>query len=117
MLVDFRLSGFDINRNYRVDKQGGGTAILKKSDLKYQIVKNLYKCNNKLEASSIKVFVSNEELFIDSCYRPPDVSINANEWSLFFSQLNNKKLIIAGDFNAHHQCWGNVNNCPQFSQA
>lgn len=111
-IKDFKLKGFDIIRNDRIDKQRGGTAILIKNSLKYQIIKNFYKCNNKLEASIIKVYVNNDELFIVSCYRPPNNNINTNEWTLFFNQFINKKFIIAGDFNAHHQSWGNNTSCP-----
>uniref|UniRef100_A0A1B6C2K7 Uncharacterized protein n=1 Tax=Clastoptera arizonana TaxID=38151 RepID=A0A1B6C2K7_9HEMI len=111
-IKEFRLKGFDIIREDRTDKQRGGVAILVNNKLKYNIIKVNNNCNLKLEVCAIKVYLKNEEVTICSCYKPPAINISPIEWSIFFNQFNGK-FLIGGDFNAHHESWGDLNNCSQ----
>ena len=116
-----KLSFYDYNiiRKDRIgSKQGGGTAVLIKKDIKFSTHDN-FKLNKLkvLEACAIKVpLTSNKVLHIVSVYYPSgsNDSTMKNDLSDMFESMQldniNNYYVIAGDFNARHTNWGNPNN-------
>lgn len=73
-----------------------------------------YKCNGKLEACGIIIEMNNKELGVIyiSTYKPPGMSILAEEWLEFFEQFD-CRILVLGDLNAHHISWGNNYSCGE----
>lgn len=103
---NINIKNFDIIRKDRSTKKGGGVAILIRNGIKYQRTSVEYNCNGQIELCSINLFINNEKWLIISCYKSPDNNITENNWKKFLDQFNNKKILIAGDLNAHHHLWG-----------
>lgn len=83
-----------------MDRQGGGVAILARSDLK---VTNVHKFT---EAEAIQVDIelkNNKKLTIINVYRSPRVALEKDFLEKIFT--NNSLTLIVGDFNAHHSLW------------
>lgn len=107
----FYLKGFDVVRTDRRDQRGGGVAILVRDYLRYKIIRDLDTCNGKIEVCAIELDLKDSKLLIASCYRPPrNDPITVREWTRFFSQFRSK-ILIGGDFNAHHALWGDSGEC------
>lgn len=112
----FTLKDYDIIRTDRPNAtQGGGTAILIKNNIKYQIITHPSSSNNKfLEYTIINLpnlYNNNKKFYIISFYAFP------NNKKSFIDELNdlcnNLKLhnqdhayILAGDINAKRVDWG-----------
>ena len=88
--------------NHRINKSGGGTAILVRNDICAQ-VKDLNKFQNgQLEIQAITVFVNNE-IDIINIYNPSKPIVK-EEFIFYFKQIYSNAIIV-GDFNAHHKMW------------
>lgn len=67
---------------------------------------NIFDYEGKIELIGIKIYLDSEELTLISCYRPPGYSrITTYLWCKFLHQFC-EKVIMGGDFNAHHSYWG-----------
>lgn len=101
------MSDFDIVRKDKVNRGGGGTAILINRSIKYRQIFNVIDCSGKLEMYAVEIFVQRESLILMSFYRPPQTgTINIKEWLDFFIQFGDKKVFFGGDFNASNLTWG-----------
>lgn len=99
---------------------GGGTAILIKKELKFIEIEinklNYFQC---LELCAISLKINDtQNLTVIAAYASQRNSSKFNEeWEKAFEflHLNNidKYYIIAGDINAKHSDWGNINNNPR----
>ena len=81
---------------------GGGVAIYIHHSLPYTVV-NL---NSTLEVVACKVKFNNMHLVICSIYCPNNVRLNHDVLDSLEHQLPHSKIIVLGDFNAHHHLWG-----------
>lgn len=107
------MRNFDITRSDRATGNGSGTAILIRNGIKYCRAPLRDRCNDKLEACYIKIFVGNRPLTISSCYRPPHISISFEEWVTFIEQFVNEDYLIGDDFNSHHVSWSGSRNSTE----
>lgn len=109
---------YNVIRNDRLNRGGGGTAILIKKGIKFKRVNINNKTNNiPIEHTSIKIFFSNDqEVIIVSAYATSGnhagfISYLSHLFDSLKLQNINNYYIIAGDLNAKHESWGNtVNN-------
>ena len=58
-----------------------------------------------LQAVAARIYFNNRHISLCSIYLPPGVDFSLAELSTLFSEIP-QPLIILGDFNAHHTCWG-----------
>ena len=99
--IQVQIKGFDVVRQDRVGRQGGGVLILIRNSLKYRQMMVMNNCQGRLEVCAIQLFTSLGTLNIVSVYRPPSNStINYREWSSFLTQFQGLTL-LGGDFNLH----------------
>lgn len=105
-----------VRKDRRNSKCGGGTAILVKKEIKYEIhnntVINAFKC---LETCIIKIPTNSRDIiYIIAAYYPSgnNDTYFKNEVHKLFESLNLDSLenyyILAGDLNSKHTDWGNV---------
>lgn len=102
--VSFR--NYNFIRTDNPNNQGGGTGILIKSTIKFEIQPPL---NLKsLECTIIKVPLNNNDsIQIAAVYiaKAMQNSIDTNDLNKIVSLANNSPFIIGGDFNSHHPLW------------
>lgn len=94
-----RLKGFDVIRNDRIGRRGGGVLIFVRQGIKYSIMENISDGYGGLEVCGIKVFTDLGTISIISLYRPPDLpNLSNQQWMNFFSQFQGD-FLVGGDFN------------------
>lgn len=93
------------DRNF--GQRGGGTGILLRNSIKYEIIPspNL----NSIESTTIKIsLINNENIFLSSIYvSPTNNELNVADINKLIELTNGCKFIIGGDFNAKHTLWKN----------
>jgi len=108
----FWLSGFNVFRKDIVSSCQRGICILIKNNLIYSNI-NLTSFNHpSWEIQGITLSVANDSIAIVNVYRHPNLITPFNVYHQLFSSLlrNYSKLIVVGDFNAHHTWWGCQHN-------
>ena len=94
----FSLTGYQVIRKDRSNgKKGGDICFCVKNTISFSEIR-LPECSNSIEIMGIKV--SNVAIF--NVYNPPSNSIDKTCLS-FITKF--PKVIICGDFNAHHKMW------------
>lgn len=103
----FEIRNYDCYRNDRKVKEGGGTAILIKRQVKHD---ELPPCKSThLETTGIKIKTLEGDLNIYSVYLPPNKEMKKEEIKRLLE--DNTPTIISGDLNAKHEDWNSkVNN-------
>lgn len=96
----FLINGYDIYRTDRIDKKGGGTAVLIKSCIKHQVINP--PLTESMESTIIKITCNNKSYIIASIYAPKQNLTEVDLKKIF--NLGNQ-VIIAGDFNGKHKKW------------
>lgn len=104
---------FDVIRSDRIDRRGGGVAILVRNGLRYRSCSesDFYNANGAVEICGIEIFCSSGKCLILSVYKPPQVGLSLLEWQQLFSQFNGN-FLMGGDLNAHNITWGSHHTCP-----
>lgn len=102
-----RVNGFELYRTDRVDRPGGGTAILVRSGIKHKTV--TIPEMDALEVTGVDVHTSAGPMVIYSVYSPPTLPLPARDLAVLFDG-SGTPTIVAGDLNANHDSWGNGNN-------
>lgn len=108
------ITNYQVIRNDRVNIGGGGTAILVKPTLKYDVV-NIPPNLQKIECTIIRIHLTNNK-FLNICamYNSPENraikgQINIEEFETILRTMNysknNNYYVIGGDFNAKHETW------------
>jgi endonuclease/exonuclease/phosphatase (EEP) superfamily protein YafD len=97
------LTGYKVYQHSRVNRGGGGTAIIVRSDIKAEeiILPEL----TRLEATAVIVRINNQETILVAAYNPPS-EINTDDIKKIFQTT--KPIIVAGDLNAKHTSWYNI---------
>lgn len=97
--------GYWLVRKDREDGRGGVAILISKS-LYFEESDPLPNISNKISSTVIGIKLSQgSNLHIVSVYVQPRTRISVNEWEAFLRAIP-KPYILAGDFNAHHTCWG-----------
>jgi len=101
---NIRLKGFDVIRNDRIGRRGGGVLIFVCQGFKYSIMGNINDGHGSLEVCGIKVFTDQGTISIISLYRPPDLpNLSSQQWLNFFSQFQGD-FLVGGNFNLPNNC-------------
>ena len=93
----FALKGYNIYRNDRVGRRGGGVLLAVKQHIKSHEIFNDTIGNNEIIAIEIPT-TSLKSIIIASMYVPPDVKVSGNVFERIYNLSNN--CIIVGDLNA-----------------
>lgn len=96
-----------INNNTRTRE----VAIYIKKGIKTEIIKNIRNTSSNIDAIGVKVkILEGNSINIVGVYRRPYGIEKSGTWSNIINSIKDEeRVIIAGDFNAHHQVW----NCPK----
>lgn len=105
---NFKISGYNIFRNDRIDRKGGGVAIVLKKTIAFKSIIIPPIEGAELVAISIESKDHSKITFI-SVYIPPNSKIKEAEWNKFFDCIP-QNTIIGGDFNLHHSASGSTSN-------
>ena len=98
----------------------GGTAIYIKKGLNYKLRKDLEICKSKqLESTLIEINLKNENIVIGSIYRHPSMKLsefNNNYLTNLLDTLSleNKTVVLLGDFNADLLKYDQISNISNF---
>ena len=98
------ITGYNIIRNDRSHKKGGGVAIIIKKHIKYKIIHKI--STTSTEYITIQLTNSPNNLNLSSVYTHPQSQSNLE----FINQLAIGNSIILGDFNAHNSKWHSSHN-------
>ena len=102
----FQIKNYNIVRSDR-DTRSGGVAILINKNIKFRDL-NILSNFNSVEACGCEVFTTSGVLTVISLYLPPALNLSVSHLNSIISinHLPSSSLMICGDFNAHHVCWG-----------
>lgn len=105
-------NGYNLVRTDRGYGAGGGTAILIKNSIKFDLVSTSY-LSDSLESTAIKLrTVENTNIYLFSIYvnNPRHEELSKDLSNILRSIPSNNLFIIGGDFNARHVSWRNRTN-------
>ena len=94
-------------KNERLDREGGGAAIVVHPSVKSWPREDLKRDN--LESAWCEISIDNRSILIGSVYVRPDDSVAMGILTEQLDLLNSEysNIILTGDFNAKHQMWFN----------
>jgi hypothetical protein len=98
--MKFKCPNYVIYRSDRVNKRGGGSAILIRKNLKHN--EFLLPHLQHMEATAIQLHINKELIILVFVYNPP-VKIIQRDLDLLIG--TGRKVILAGDLNAKHITW------------
>ena len=101
----FSLQNFNVFRKDRLDRAGGGVAVLVHKKFKTYIQISFPVLPVEIEVCGVNIQFNNSIISFISIYNPPNFFTNTDTWNNLLNNCNNL-LVLGGDFNAHHQCWG-----------
>lgn len=100
----FHIRGYDlVKTNHPDNRAHGGSCILVRSSIKYEILEEIQE--NYVQATCIKIKSNYGDVIVSSLYFPPRYHVVNEQYNDFFNKLGNK-FIAGGDFNAKHPWWG-----------
>ena len=103
--------GFNVLRQDRSNKQGGGIAFIIRKNIAYYTLKNFISPHSEFEILGIKITNFKKPLHIISVYKPPDLNLKQEEWDTLFQQCESlKNTLLIGDFNSHNTSWNCEHN-------
>ena len=94
------IPNYNITRNDRPRRRGGGVAILVRNDIKFDIIDTCSAINTDNEAITILLKDSQDPISITTIYIPPGSNINTTLLNNIKNSADN--IIITGDLNAKH---------------
>lgn len=98
---------YNLFRNDRLTEEGGGTAILIRTEFVSSQIQNLPSINS-FEYTAIKVTIDEvKSLIFIAIYKRPSNKIDTNELTMLINSFNGIPFVMAGDFSCHHTFWGN----------
>ena len=103
MLELTQIQNYNLIRNDRKTKRGGGTCIFLREEIKYEIISQV--SDNDIEMQSVIVNGHNAKtIILLNCYRPPsgkpENAVDAIKNSLYqISNLERCEIVILGDLN------------------
>ena len=100
---NFYLNGYIVYYANRKLKKGGGTALFVKDTLQHKCVKELtYSIENCFDVVTVEIKENRStNIYVSCLYRPPNVCMNKfiDNYTAFLQKIENKKVLICGDFN------------------
>ncbi|GFU03568.1 probable RNA-directed DNA polymerase from transposon X-element [Trichonephila clavipes] len=97
----FKLPNYICHRSDRLSHRGGGTAIFVRNSLRHHVVSFN---TSTFENTTVRIELGNNTHLTLSCiYKPPRNHINTSELDAILNASS--KVMLFGDFNAHHPCW------------
>lgn len=95
------LNGFDIYRNDRKGKRGGGICMYVRNYIRSSLVYS-YSSDN-IQVLFIELYLNGSNILMGLCYKPPRLTFT-DEFDKIFSDLSVKysDIIIVGDFNSNY---------------
>ncbi|GFW76961.1 probable RNA-directed DNA polymerase from transposon X-element [Trichonephila clavipes] len=97
----FKLPNYICHRSDRLSHRGGGTAIFVRNSLRHHVVSFN---TSTFENTTVRIELGNNTRLTLSCiYKPPRNHINTSELDAILNA--SPKVMLFGDFNAHHPCW------------
>lgn len=99
-----------IIRNDRTRDNGGGTAILLKDNLVYEVLQP--PTNINIESTIIKLKIEENVHFVLIAAYIPNQSLRYNELEQLMCQFGTNNVILGADLNAKHITWNNRRNNP-----
>lgn len=100
----FKIKEFDlITANHPSNRAHAGSAILIKSNIKYEELPNF--THSYLQAAGVKIKTGCGDVNVYAVYFPPRHTVLCPDYEDFFSQLG-PQFIVGGDYNAKHPWWG-----------
>lgn len=99
-----RFASYSTYRNDRLSDGGGGTAVLVKDTIRHEILNTPSLCT--AEASVMKLQLNGSTVSIGSIYNPK--KLLSDDLNKLLSM--DPDIFLAGDFNAKHVTWNNLNN-------
>lgn len=100
----FKITGYRVVRADRTDGYGG-SCLLIKNDINYQIIDCHSFCTENIQISAAKIQIQQKEFTLISIYCKPKHNTNKTFWNKLISHFTSL-VIIGGDFNAHRSSWG-----------
>lgn len=110
---DIKFPNYDLIRNDRTDKGGGGIAIYSLDSVNTNAIQIDCPEDDEIEANAISVKLDNgTSITILNVYDPPrNHKPNRTALQQIYNQISDcPNLIVCGDFNARHSLWGNKTN-------
>lgn len=105
----FKICNYKIHRTDRLQRNGGGTAIIIKSNIPHR--RAILPQFNILEATGVYINFDNTELLVTSVYHPPYLQMNEPDMTSLVSVHNN--FVCCGDFNAKNTAWNSRITTPK----
>ena len=102
---DFEIEGYRILRDDRLDRIGGGVALLIKNNIKGKQIEIDIPLTHDYVVGFL-AHTSYGEIAIVSTYTPPNYNISLNQ-ALYKEIAKHRKLVILGDLNAKSKLWYN----------
>ena len=102
--LNFNINHYNTIRNDRVDGYGG-IAILLHETITFKILSSDTPSIDGLEYIAALVSAENINFTLISLYLPPGNIVSKENWLNFFNSFP-PPLVVAGDFNCHHETWG-----------
>ena len=102
--TDVRLEGYELYTTNRLNRKGGGVALLVNSELKSKKVQSMsIQIDNMLECVTIEIEIGKNKSIIISCiYRTPGScidSFNDKIINMYDKKIDKKMIFVCGDFN------------------
>ena len=100
----FAIKNYNIIRSDRLTRSGG-VAILIKNNIKFKDL-NINSNHESIEICGCEITTTTGVLTVLSLYLPPNLNLSVSHLNSIINNLSFSSLLICGDFNAHHVCWG-----------
>lgn len=103
---NFNFHNFRIIRSDGPSSRSGGVIIAIKDWIPFTKIDSIYSIQGRLESIAIRIETPTDPIYIVSIYRHPG-NFDYSNWDNLFSSIPSvSRIIIMGDFNAHHNIWG-----------
>lgn len=97
------VSNFCVYRRDSHNRFGGDLMLAIRPSLPYTYIDDYFVIDGKINSIAITIHLKNFDLILISIYRYPSCSLSPAEYdSLFKFCQSFSHMILAGDFNAHH---------------
>lgn len=104
---DFALKDFHIFRQDGPSRKSGGVLLAVRDWISYKKVDNIFTpFPGILEATGVEIVTHSQPLYIITVYRHPTQPVPLLWENLLNSIPSSSRILITGDFNAHHTSWG-----------
>lgn len=105
------ISGYTAYRNATISTFPNGSAILYvRNNYNHSEVDVRDLCSDELDMAAVRVQIQDKIICVASIYMRPRVKVNVQQIIANLVKRCSGRLIICGDWNAHHSLWGDTRN-------